>query len=42
MEKTKIKYSFPNQRLMRIVMKGHMVFWAEKMEPVDTYFPTEC
>lgn len=41
MEKTKIKYPLPNQRLMRIVMKGHMLFQADKVEPVDTYFPTE-
>lgn len=42
MEKTKIKYPLTNQRLKRIIMKGHMLFWAGKVEPVDTYFPTEC
>lgn len=26
---------------MRIIMKGHMLFWVGKMEPVDTHFPTE-
>lgn len=42
MEKIKMKYSLPNQRLMRIVMKGHMLSQVGKVEPVDTYFPTEC